>query len=107
MLLDLSRFLAGSEHVERTFQPTDFPSGQEDFRVVSPVELAIDVRKDAQKVRLVGRVKTTLELDCSRCLEPFTVPVDAEFDTLFLPSSSNTGEGEREVEEDDLGVSFY
>ena len=107
MLLDLSRFRAGSEHVERRFEPSDFSTGSEEFRIVSPVELSADVRKDAQKVRLVGRVKATLDLDCSRCVEPFTVPVDSVFDLLFLPASTNTGEGEREVEEDDLGVSFY
>jgi uncharacterized protein len=47
-----------------------------------------------------------LELACSRCLEPFELPVDAEFDVRYLPQSENTGE-EREVEEDDLTVAFY
>jgi uncharacterized protein len=107
MLLDVSRLRTGSEHLERRFEPSAFPPGTEEFRVVAPVDLTADVHKDAQKVRLVGRVVATLELDCSRCLEPFTVPVDARFDLLFLPVSINTGEGEREVEEDDLGVSFY
>jgi uncharacterized protein len=52
-------------------------------------------------------VKTTLELPCSRCLEPFSWPVDAEFDLRYQPHSANTGEGEREVEEDDLTTAFY
>jgi uncharacterized protein len=52
-------------------------------------------------------VTTTLELDCSRCLEAFTVPIDAKFDVLFLPAGANTGDGEQEVAEEDLGVSFY
>ena len=107
MLLDLSRFRAGAEHLERRYEPSAFAGHGEDFRVTAPVELVADVRKDAQKVRLVGRVTTTLELDCGRCLEPFVVPVAAAFDALFLPISANTGEGERAVEEDDLGVSFY
>ena len=52
---------------------------------------------------------TTLELDCSRCLESFRVPIDATFDVLFLPSVANTGDGQddREVGDEDLGVSFY
>lgn len=107
MLLDLSRFRGGADHVERRFDPSAFVGKDDEFRVVGPVELVADVRKDAQKVRLVGRVKATLELDCSRCLEPFTVPVDAPFDALFLPASENAGDAEREVEEEDLGVSFY
>ena len=44
---------------------------------------------------------------CSRCLEPFTLPVDASFDLRYHPHALNTGEGEREVEEDDLTTAFY
>ncbi len=54
-----------------------------------------------------GAVKTTLELPCSRCLEPFTLPVDASFDLRYQPHTENTGEGEREIEEDDLTTAFY
>jgi uncharacterized protein len=35
------------------------------------------------------------------------VPVDSAFDLLFLPAAENTGGEEREVQEDDLGVSYY
>jgi len=107
MLLDLSRFRAGTEHLDRRFDAAALTREGDDFRVVSPVELVADVHKDAQKVRLTGRVKATLELDCSRCLDPFTIPVDAAFDMLFLPASENSGDGEREIAEDDLGVSYY
>lgn len=107
MLLDLSRIRTGTEHLERRFEPSVFPDGAEDFRVASPVELVADVRKDDRKVRLTGRVRGALELECSRCLEPFQVAVDAAFDMLFLPVSDNTGQGEREVAEEDLGVSYF
>ena len=53
-------------------------------------------------------MQTTLELPCSRCLEPFTVPVDATFDLRYQPHAPNTRpEGEREIEEDDLTTAFY
>jgi uncharacterized protein len=107
MLLDLSRLRAGDERLERRYDGSALTRPDDAFRVVSPVEFVADVRKDARKVRLTGRTKGTLELDCSRCLEPFVVPVDAPFDALFLPASENAGEGEREVREDDLGVSYY
>ena len=71
------------------------------------MSLAFDIFKDKQQFRLVGRVQTTLELPCSRCLEPFTLPVDATFDLRYQPHAANTGEGEREIEEDDLTTAFY
>src|SRR5262249_2840161 len=41
------------------------------------------------------------------CLEPFALPVDAPFDLRYQPHSANIGEGEREIEEDDLSTAFY
>ena len=107
MLWDLSRFRGGTEHLERGFEPSALARDDDDFQIVSPVELVVSVHKDATKVRLAGTVKATLQLECSRCLDSFLVPVHAKVDTLFLPLVENTGEGEREVKEDDLGVAYY
>lgn len=108
MLLDLSRFRRGEEHVERTDPPEAFGLDGEDFRLVAPVHFETDVRKDAEKVRLVGRVKTTLEVACGRCLEPYQIPVDAPFDLLFLPAAVEAASGgEHEMDQDDVGVTYY
>lgn len=107
MLLDLSRLRGGVEHVERRFDPAGFAPTGEEFRVIAPATLVADLRKDGLKVRLTGRLEATLECDCSRCVEPFPVPVDATLDLLFLPVPEGRAEGEQEVAEDDLGVSYY
>ena len=115
MLYDLSRFRGDTDRIDRRFEPDAFALKDEEFRIVGPVVLGADLRKDARKVRLVGRVGATLECECSRCLEPFQVPVDAAFDVMFLPAESNVAgppsrgevDDEQEVREDDLGVSFY
>ena len=104
--LDLAKIRTAQERFERVYQADQLPAEQ-DFRIVGPVSLAFDIFKDKQTFRLVGDVKTTLELPCSRCLEPMTVPVNAEFDLRYQPHSTNTGEGEREIEEDDLTTAFY
>jgi uncharacterized protein len=57
--------------------------------------------------RVSGRVKTRLELVCSRCVEPFDVPVDTAFELRYLPQAENAGEGEREIGEDDLTTAYY
>jgi uncharacterized protein len=113
MLLDLSRFRAGSERLERTFEPPALARPDDLFKIASPVALTAELQKDGQKVRLAGRVRGTLELECSRCLEPYPVQVDSSFDLMFLPdaetaaTSDGDERGEREVREDDLGVSYY
>jgi uncharacterized protein len=107
MLLDLNRFRGGSDHLDRTIPADGLPLTDDEFRVAAPIHLQVDVRKDQEKVRLVGRLRTTIGVDCSRCLEAYEIPVDAPIDVLFLPASENTGEHEREVQEEDLGVSYY
>jgi uncharacterized protein len=107
MRLDLSKIRTARERYEKVYPPEAFAPDQDTFRIVAPVALAFDIDKDKQQFRLAGTVKTTLELPCSRCLEPFTWPVDAAFDLRYQPHALNTGEGEREIEEDDLSTAFY
>jgi len=107
MLLDISHIRGGVEHVERRFEPSTFTAGDDAVRVAEPINLVVDARKDGTKVRLTGKVETSLECECSRCLETFRVPVDVTLDLLFLPATETAAEGERGIEEDDLGVSYY
>jgi len=109
LTLNLTRIRTAQERYEQTYAPEQLAGlgDAESFKVVAPAELAFDIYKDKDQFRLIGRVKTTLELLCGRCLEPFTLPVDAEFDLRYQPHAQNTGEGEREVEEDDLTTAFY
>jgi uncharacterized protein len=106
MLLDLSKIRTAHERYEKTY-PADAFKTETEYRIVEPVSLAFDISKDKDQFHLVGDVKTTLELPCSRCLEPFQMPVDSHFDLRYQPKSEHAGEGEREIEEDDLTTAFY
>jgi len=107
MFLNLRQIKTAHERFEKVYEPGAFGADQDGFTVAAPVTLTFDVYKDKDQFRLVGRVQTTLELPCSRCLEPFTWSVDPAFDLRYQPHATNTGEGEIEVEEDDLTTAFY
>jgi uncharacterized protein len=108
MLLDLQRLHGQREHFDRSFQPSAFDPQDPEYRVAAPVELSMDVERSGKDAfRVTGRAITRLELDCGRCLEPFEVPVDASFELRYIPAAENTGEEEREIEEDDLTTAFY
>src|SRR5438128_325861 len=86
----------GDDHVERTYQPEQFDASvvqDEQYTVVAPVHLALDVHKDRDAYRVTGTVRTRLRLECGRCLEPFEVPVDSAFELRYVPAASNAGEG--------------
>ena len=98
------------EHVDRTFQPSEFPPSvveDEEYKVVAPVHLVMDVHKDGDAYRAIGRVQTRLQLECGRCLELFEIPVDSPFELRYVPHAENAGDEEREVEDDDLTTAFY
>jgi uncharacterized protein len=108
MLLDLNKLNGPRGHFDRVFQPSAFDPQDDEYRVIAPVEVSLDVEKrGGDAFGVTGRATTTLEVDCSRCLEPFQLPVEAAFDLLYVPHGENTGEGEREVADDDLTTAFY
>jgi uncharacterized protein len=110
MRLDLSKIRTAHTSIEELYRPEAFRGREGDadvYLIAEPVTLRFDVLKTEERYRLAGSVRTVLELPCSRCLEPFRWPVDAAFDLVYHPQSSNVGEGEREVEEEDLATAFY
>ena len=107
MKLDLTRYRQPVSQFTRTFQPGEVDGDSDAYQIVAPVALEFDINKDKDKFRLVGRVRTELELTCSRCVETYRFPIDAEFDQRYLPSSAASSEAESEVEEDDLETSYY
>lgn len=109
MQLSLRSLQDAHEHFENRYEPSLLPGTEgEPFRVVSPVTLSFDVdRQETGRYRVAGRLTGDLEMTCSRCLEPFTLPIATDFDLRYVPRVDNTGDGEKEVEEDDLSTAFY
>jgi uncharacterized protein len=108
LLLDLSRMREARDRVDRTIEPAALPAGDADtFRVGAPVRLTFDISKDGTQFHLTGRVASALTLACGRCLDDISLPVDLPFDLLYLPHQDNVGEGEVEVEDDDLTTAYY
>jgi uncharacterized protein len=107
MQLDLTRYRQPLSRFDRTFEPGEVAQAGDSYAIVAPVELEFDLHKDKAAFRLEGRTRTVLELECSRCLEPFRMPVDAPFDLRYLPADAMSADAETVVGEEDLETSFY
>lgn len=107
MKLDLTRYRRPSERFTHTFAAGEIGDDPDTYHVVGPVDLSFDVLKDKDRFRLTGTVRAALELPCSRCLEPFGLPVDAAFDVRYLPAATASAEEDREVGDEDLETSDY
>lgn len=106
MLLDLTQIRQPETELTRRYPPSQFEGRGNQFRLVTPVDLQVTVHHDKARFRLVGTVSASLELTCSRCLEPFQLPVTSNFDLRYLPQSENVGD-EREIRGDEFSESFY
>jgi uncharacterized protein len=111
MRLDLSHIRQPETAFLRQFDPAAFACDDEDYRVVAPVTLGFTIHKDKDRFRLVGTVSTTLELGCSRCLEPFTLPINLAFDLRYLPEGMGRSDGDEtedgELSDEDASATFY
>jgi uncharacterized protein len=107
MLLDLSRVRQPRSRVSRTLQPGEAGHAGDAFLVVEPASLDFDLYKDRDKFRLVGTLRTSLELECSRCLEPFRLALATSFDLRFHPASELSAGHETEVQEHELETGYY
>ena len=107
MLLDLNKIRSAHVAIDEVYTPERFRRGDDEYQIAEPIGLHLDIAKTGERFRLTGRVQTVLELPCSRCLDPFLWPIDASFDLVYHPQSVNAGEGELEVEEEDLSSAFY
>jgi uncharacterized protein len=107
MQLELTRYRQPLSHFQRTFQPEEVAQEGDAYQIVAPVDVDFDIHKDKDRFRLEGTVRTMLELPCSRCLEPFRMPVESAFDLRYLPASAMTTEEESAVADEDLETSYY
>jgi uncharacterized protein len=115
MRLELSHIRQPETEFKKVFQPAEVQSKDEEYRITAPVALQMVIHKDHDRFRLVGTVTTELELACSRCLEPYRMPIDREFDLRYLPSGAAAQAGDAgdredesdEVEDDDVAITFY
>lgn len=57
-------------------------------------------------IEVTGRIKTALSLRCARCLKEFILPVELEFEECFVLMQDAPGDEDKELLQDDMGVSF-
>lgn len=92
-----------------------FPVGEIDFsgsevtqsEPLHAVGVAEYLQNTGGEVRIQGRMTTTMEAVCDRCLGPAHYPVDAKFDLFYRPSGDQPVEDEVSIDEGEAEIGFY
>jgi uncharacterized protein len=63
--------------------------------------------KVIQDIRLRGKIATSLEVSCARCLDPVTQDVKREFELLYRPLGVDAGRDELSVTDAEAEIGYY
>ena len=76
-----------------------------DFHI-QPARIEAEIHKILETVTIDIHVETALDLECGRCIEPFTLPVQSDFRYTLVPSRNHEAQKE-ELSEEDVSFSRY
>ncbi len=79
----------------------------EDLNIKQPFSGYFKLKKLGIEVKLEGFLKGVVILECDRCLISYEFPIEHEFNIDIKPLASLNLEGEKELSEEEMEVSFY
>ena len=63
--------------------------------------------KVVQDIRVKGKLETSLEVPCARCLDPVVHQVERSFDLLYRPLGTDAGHEELSVTDAEAEIGYY
>jgi len=95
------------EGLEREFEIADAAAAGIELSVplAAPIRAHFEIERLGNEIRVHGSVRTSVRLECSRCLTPFAQELEGEVDAMFAPpSADDEGEHQHELAPDELEV---
>jgi len=93
--------------VTKTFAAGTLDYHGTDFRQAAPLKVNVTAELAGSEIHIRGRVGTTLEATCDRCLGSVSIPVERDFDLFYRPVTTIARAEEVELPADELEVGFF
>jgi uncharacterized protein len=84
-----------------SFEPGVVDFGSESVHQVGPLDWSASAERAGEEIRIAGSLKTSVELPCSRCLEPARIAINKPFDLFFTQRDEEMFDEDEEVELDE------
>src|SRR4051812_6814294 len=107
MRIELDKLEQPDNRFAHVYEPDEIVLDEEHARLTSPPEVSGRMNRSGHEVRLRGKINTTAEVDCDRCLKSVSVPVETEFDVTYVPAEDYTSSDAAELQETDLSLSVF
>ena len=87
----------------------DQPGSKGGVRQGEPINVVgtAELESTIGDIRVSGHVKAVLVTECVKCLEKASIPVDSDFDLVYLPEGTEPEGGEVQINEKEAEVGFY
>jgi uncharacterized protein len=92
-----------------SFEPGVVDFGSESVQQIAPVDWTASAERAGDEIRIVGSLTTSIEVPCSRCLEPARITINKPFDLFFRQRDEDMFDEDEEVEleETDTRTAFF
>ena len=111
MLLSVKEMELRKLPFEQVWQPGEIDFSDSGAKQTAPLTakgVAELLPHTGGEIRVKGRVQTTMEAECDRCLGRATFPIDAPFDLFYRPAdSAETQDEEVAIDEGEAEMGFY
>jgi uncharacterized protein len=108
MILHIDQLQAVAE-VSVDFDAQQCRLPQEEIgKFLAPIHLVAQARKVEEEITLEGRVSSSLQMTCARCLHPYREALDESFEVVYLPYPEElNAKEELELDEADMNIVYY
>jgi uncharacterized protein len=91
------------------FEPGAVDFATDNVRQIGGLDWTVTAERAGSEIRIVGTLDTSLEITCSRCLEPAQIRVTKPFDLFFRERDEEMfdEDDEIELEEKDTHTAFF
>jgi uncharacterized protein len=92
-----------------SFEPGVVDFGSETIQQVGPLDWSASAERAGDEIRIAGTLTTSIELPCSRCLEPARIAISKPFDLFFRERDAEMFDEDEEIElnESDTRTAFF
>ena len=107
MKIDINEIIGQEANFTFSASSSELPFAHDELTLKEEVKVFVYLRKVGREIFLKGDIKTIIELECSRCLEPYEFPVNDHFELTLEPYSEYLTDEETELKKDELDIEFY
>jgi uncharacterized protein len=108
-LVDLKDLAHEKISFEASFEPGVVEFGSDNIQQLGPLSWTAAAERAGNEIRIAGSLNTSIELPCSRCLEPSRIAISKPFDLFFRERDKAMFDEDEEIEldEEDTRTAFF